>query len=69
MIIFSFDLLRPLIEETSNKALKVTANKAQTGPAKRKDLQTIGRHLSLLENDKEKRIIYEILTQSIINRS
>ena len=65
----SFDLLKPLIEETSNKAQKVTAIEAQTGPAKRKDLQTIERHLSLLETDKEKRKIYELLTQSILNRS
>ena len=65
----SFDLLKPLIEETSNKVQKVTAIEAQTGPAKRNDLQTIERHLMLLETDKEKRKIYELLTQSILNRS
>ena len=65
----SFDLLKPLIEETSNKIVKVTAIEAQTGPAKRKDLRTIEKHLSLLETDKEKRNIYELLTQSILNRS
>ena len=35
----SFDLLKPLIQETSNKIVKMTAIEAQTGPAKRKDVK------------------------------
>ena len=65
----SFDLLKPLIQETSNKVQKMTAIETQTGPARRKDVQTIEKHLKLLDTDKEKRIIYELLTQSIFNRS
>ena len=64
----SFDLIKPLIQETSNKVQKLTAVQAQTGPARRKDLQIIEKHLSLLETDKEKRKIYKLLTQSILNR-
>ena len=65
----SFDLLKPLIQETSNKVQKMTAIETQTGPARRKDVQTIERHLKLLDTDKEKRKIYELLTQSILDRS
>ena len=65
----SFDLLKPLIQETSNKVQQMTAIETQTGPARRKDVQTIERHLTLLDSDKEKRKIYEILTESILNRS
>ena len=65
----SFDLLKPLIQETSNKVQKMSAIETQTGPARRKDIQTIEKHLKLLDTDKEKRKIYELLTQSILNRS
>ena len=65
----SFDLLKPLINETSDKINHVPAVKAQTGPAHRKDLETIKEQLLLLEIDKEKKEIYKLLTQSIINRS
>ena len=64
----SFDLMKPLIQETSNKVQNLTAVQAQTGPARRKDLQIIEKHLRLLETDKEKRKIYKLLTQSILNR-
>ena len=65
----SFEMLKPLINETSDKINHVSAAKAQTGPAHRKDLETIKEQLLLLEIDKEKKEIYKLLTQSIINRS
>lgn len=61
----SFEILKPLIEETTAKIMVLSPSEAQTGPAKRKDQLTIDAHLSLLnENQKA---IYTLLTQSIQN--
>ncbi|MDN3677028.1 DUF2520 domain-containing protein [Flavobacterium paronense] len=62
----SFDLLKPLIQETANKILTLSPNEAQTGPAKRKDTQTINAHLNYLTNDNQKEL-YKLLTKSIID--
>jgi predicted short-subunit dehydrogenase-like oxidoreductase (DUF2520 family) len=59
----SFDVLRPLIAETASKIRLLSPAEAQTGPAKRHDLETIDAHLDLLEG--RKREIYRLLTQSI----
>ncbi|WP_194852622.1 Rossmann-like and DUF2520 domain-containing protein [Nonlabens antarcticus] len=56
-------LLQPLMEETLKKAQDLGALKAQTGPAKRGDQQTINRHLELLEEDD--RDMYRVITNSI----
>ena len=61
-----FDILKPLIQETANKILSLSPNQAQTGPAKRKDSQTINAHLSFLSDDNQKEI-YKMLTKSIID--
>ena len=62
----SFDLLKPLIQETANKVMTLSPNDAQTGPAKRKDTQTINSHLSFLSDENQKEI-YKLLTKSIID--
>ncbi len=61
-----FDILKPLIQETAQKIATLSPEAAQTGPAKRKDTQTINKHLAFLtaENQKE---IYKLLTKSIID--
>lgn len=64
-----FDLLKPLITETSQKIQVVSAQEAQTGPAQRQDSATIEKQTALLNTDEEKRNIYELLTESILNRS
>ena len=61
-----FDILKPLIQETANKILTLSPYQAQTGPAKRKDSQTINAHLSFLSDDNQKEI-YKMLTKSIID--
>lgn len=59
----SFKILQPLIEETAKKVLDLTPYEAQTGPAKRKDTETIAKHLKVLpENQQE---IYKLITKSI----
>ncbi len=59
-----FDLLQPLIKETVLKLDTKTPYQAQTGPAKRNDIQTITKHLTLL-TDANDRAIYKLLSQSI----
>ena len=62
----SFDLLKPLIQETANKIMALSPEDAQTGPAKRKDTQTINSHLNFLTDENQKEI-YKLLTKSIID--
>jgi len=61
-----FEILQPLIRETSEKIMTLSPDDAQTGPAKRNDIQTIGAQLEFL-SDENQRNIYKILTQSIQN--
>lgn len=62
----SFDILKPLIQETANKILTLSPQEAQTGPAKRQDTQTINTHLHFLTDEHQKEI-YKMLTKSIID--
>ncbi|WP_395053685.1 Rossmann-like and DUF2520 domain-containing protein [Flavobacterium sp.] len=61
-----FDILKPLIQETANKIMKLSSNDAQTGPAKRNDTQTINSHLNFL-SDQNQKDIYKMITKSIID--
>jgi len=60
-----FDVLLPLIKETALKIEKLPPEKAQTGPAIRKDKKTIAKHLGFLNEQQQN--IYKLLTQSIQN--
>lgn len=61
----SLDLLLPLMQETLEKAIALGPLDAQTGPAKRADLNTLKSHKTLLHpNDLD---MYEAITQSILN--
>lgn len=55
--------LMPLFEETFKKNLISNPFDNQTGPAKRNDVQTINKHVSML-NGKSKEI-YQLITESI----
>jgi predicted short-subunit dehydrogenase-like oxidoreductase (DUF2520 family) len=59
----SFDLLKPLIRETLEKALELGPKAAQTGPARRHDKLTIDEHLSKLSDPAK--AIYQLITGSI----
>jgi predicted short-subunit dehydrogenase-like oxidoreductase (DUF2520 family) len=61
-----FDILKPLIQETAQKIISLSPEAAQTGPAKRKDTQTINKHLAFLTDENQKEI-YKLLTKSIID--
>jgi len=60
-----FEVLLPLIKETSEKIKNSSPEKAQTGPAIRNDKKTIENHLQLLNSNQQE--IYKILTKSIQN--
>ena len=61
-----FEVLHPLLKETSNKAIEISPFEAQTGPARRGDKITIGRHIDRLGNKRLKKI-YALLSESIEN--
>lgn len=62
-----FELLKPLIAETVNKSMIIGPEKAQTGPARRGDLEILDNHLQFLKNDKELSKIYQAISQHILS--
>jgi len=62
-----YDWLRPLISETINKSLQFGPEEAQTGPAKRGDLEILEGHLAFLQDDPSTAEIYKIISQHIID--
>lgn len=62
-----FEAMLPLIRTTVEKLDRLTPAQSQTGPAIRHDSQVVERHLSMLDGDK--REVYRMLTQSIMNRN
>jgi predicted short-subunit dehydrogenase-like oxidoreductase (DUF2520 family) len=60
-----FSILEALIAETASKIKTLSPLESQTGPAKRKDHQTIDSHIDFLNADSTKQSIYKLLTQSI----
>lgn len=62
-----FDMLRPLIKETTAKLGRTTPFEGQTGPAVRNDLKILDLQREQLESDPEILNIYNILSDSIIN--
>ena len=62
----SFTLLEPLIRETTQKALTMSARDAQTGPARRKDRVVMNRHIETLNDKSFHREIYTLVSESIM---
>jgi len=63
-----YDWLMPLISETINKSLQLGPEEAQTGPAKRGDLEILEKHLVFLQEDPATAEIYKIVSQHIIDK-
>lgn len=61
-----FDLFRPLIQETVDKAMLNNPVDVQTGPAKRDDQQTLQKHLDLLKNQPQLQTLYQSISQYIV---
>ena len=64
-----FEVLKPLIAETLTKSINLGPENAQTGPAKRGDMEILDRHLEFLRDDKRVAEIYRIISQNIIDQS
>ena len=62
----SFNLLKPIIQETFEKIETLSPQDAQTGPAIRRDEKTIKKHLKLIESSYLKSI-YKLFTSAIQN--
>ncbi len=60
----SFDVLKPLIFETTQKLQTLSPYEAQTGPAKRNELTVIEKQIQQLDSNKKE--IYNLVTKSII---
>ena len=65
-----FDIVAPVIEETTAKVL-ASQNPAasQTGPARRGDTQTLDRHRKMLAKEPQKRDIYDKISEDIWHRT
>jgi predicted short-subunit dehydrogenase-like oxidoreductase (DUF2520 family) len=62
-----FALLQPLIEETAARLKSHSPCDMQTGPAARKDVLTLDKHLRLLTAHPKLRTLYLRMTDSIMN--
>lgn len=62
----SFDILKPLILETAKKVISNKPKDVQTGPAFRKDHNTIEEHIDFLSDFEDYKNIYKILSDHII---
>lgn len=58
-------ILMPLIAETASKITQMTPKMAQTGPAKRKDRNTVAQHMELLKDNERYLTVYKILSAQI----
>lgn len=60
------DLL-PLISEAINKSLEYGPHEAQTGPARRNDLNTLEKHFSYLDTEGQYADLYKLISEDIID--
>ena len=64
----SFDLLIPIIEETTKKIKQLDPKESQTGPASRGDIETIQRHKAIPMTE-ELKDIYSLFTSQLLEKS
>jgi predicted short-subunit dehydrogenase-like oxidoreductase (DUF2520 family) len=64
----NFAWLIPLITETINKSIALGPEAAQTGPAKRGDLEVLDEHYEFLRDQKLVAKIYKLVSQHIIEK-
>jgi predicted short-subunit dehydrogenase-like oxidoreductase (DUF2520 family) len=63
----SFELMKPLVQETVAKAFQIPPAMAQAGPAVRGNKKVIEKHLAILEGHPEIRELYRVITESIVS--
>jgi predicted short-subunit dehydrogenase-like oxidoreductase (DUF2520 family) len=64
-----FNLLIPLIKETTLRLTTISPSSVQTGPATRADKATIDKHLALLVSHQHLKELYVMMTKSIQSRN
>ena len=64
----NYDFLRPLIEYTTLKAMWLSPDVAQTGPARRGDKNLIDSHLEQLADEPDLKNIYSVLSDYIYKK-
>ena len=64
-----FKVLLPLMQQTVSKLREKTPREAQTGPAVRKDTKVMEAHLKMLDGSPDKKEIYSLLSDYIVNLS
>jgi predicted short-subunit dehydrogenase-like oxidoreductase (DUF2520 family) len=64
-----FEILKPLIFNFIQNLQEHSPSEIQTGPAIRGDFKTIEKHLQLLGDDTRLQKVYQVLTDSIIERA
>ena len=60
-----YNLLKPLIMETASRINTISPNRVQTGPAVRKDVDTIHKHLDLLQEHAALKQLYQLISDKI----
>ncbi|NQY66750.1 MAG: DUF2520 domain-containing protein [Flavobacteriales bacterium] len=60
-----FELILPLIKETTDKLESISPEDGQTGPAARNDQKVLAKHIEALESNENLQGIYKLLSQSI----
>lgn len=60
-------VLIPLVSATLLNLIVKNRNELQTGPARRKDMNTIKKQQAMLKNKPDMKAIYQVITNSILN--
>jgi len=64
----NFELLLPLIKETVGRLDTNSPSAMQTGPAIRRDITTIEKHLKLLQHEPQLKKLYQVFSDEIMER-
>ncbi len=64
-----FEVLHPLLMETTKKAIERSPARMQTGPAVRKDKKIMEEHRTFLKNEEDFKKIYTLVSKSIMDFS
>ncbi|HSC52779.1 MAG TPA: F420-dependent NADP oxidoreductase [Phnomibacter sp.] len=62
-----FQLLLPIIQETAQRVSAYPPAEVQTGPANRKDVSTMDRHLAMLQDNPDLKAMYQMMSSSIMD--
>lgn len=60
------DILNPLVKRSIENSFSTSPDQALTGPAKRKDLETVNQHLEILNENPKLKEIYQAISNQIL---